>query len=401
VVQKPSSKTIGLGAIVALVIVALTQLVAVIRDQGWVTRLDDWFVVAVAFLGGLAAILVSEAFKVFSGLGSRKQQLFAEGAVAAVFLGLGLAACITKDDNRLDLDGEIATAAPFVRSLTGVGSSGDRFVITVSPSDSLDVELVVSRGEAAYTAAMDDDRVVRFDRILVGDEWKVTVRPLEGTTGSFNLQVEASDAEEVEIPTNFTASLADERAADGYILELDESGPVFVGVRSLDDGFNPSLEILSTRNLRSAFTVPTDDGWEVFERMPKGEYIITIHAPDRTLGRYELLLDTERADAEEPDELIEPPEGTSVVPNVFDFDSHEAEEVLAEAGFAAVLVDVCSSSVPEGHVRQVYLPDDGGETILVDLPGRPVSNEEIPMGSTLYVKVGTGTACPTSEGTSA
>ena len=82
------------------------------------------------------------------------------------------------------------------------------------------------------------------------------------------------------------------------------------------------------------------------------------------------------------------------MPDVFGLTVSEAEEKLSAAGLSPVLVDVCSSSVPEGHVRQVYVAGAGAqEKIVVDAPARRLPGTSVPAGSTVYVKVGTGVPC--------
>jgi len=76
------------------------------------------------------------------------------------------------------------------------------------------------------------------------------------------------------------------------------------------------------------------------------------------------------------------------VPNVYNANADEARTRLEQAHLVVFAYTVCSGSVVQGHVRQV-LSSDG--KVVIDKAG--VLIRQLPVGSTVEVKVGSGTAC--------
>lgn len=85
-----------------------------------------------------------------------------------------------------------------------------------------------------------------------------------------------------------------------------------------------------------------------------------------------------------------PSPGVVALPNVFGQEGSTAVTELQELGFGVIFYDVCSGSVARGEVRQVVDPE---ETELVGTNGVTEAGLEVPFGSTIEVKIGTGSAC--------
>jgi hypothetical protein len=75
---------------------------------------------------------------------------------------------------------------------------------------------------------------------------------------------------------------------------------------------------------------------------------------------------------------------------VYNLPEEEGLAQLWQAGVVPAPGRVCSSSVAEGRIRQVILPD---ETVLVDEDGVTDRGREVPRDSEVKVKVSTGTSC--------
>ena len=88
-----------------------------------------------------------------------------------------------------------------------------------------------------------------------------------------------------------------------------------------------------------------------------------------------------------PDETLP---GPVEVPNVFSAQREDAIARLEELGFVVVAYEVCSGSVAAGEVRQVVYPDS---TELVGSDGVSQEGRQVPFGSVVEVKVGSGAPC--------
>jgi hypothetical protein len=78
------------------------------------------------------------------------------------------------------------------------------------------------------------------------------------------------------------------------------------------------------------------------------------------------------------------------LPDLFGAEATTAIGELQSLGLAVIAYDVCSGSVGAGEVRQIVYPDG---TELVGSDGTTTAGSSVPIGSSVEVKIGTGTPC--------
>jgi hypothetical protein len=86
--------------------------------------------------------------------------------------------------------------------------------------------------------------------------------------------------------------------------------------------------------------------------------------------------------------------GTIALSDVFGMNADLVIESLKAQGFAVIFYDVCSGAVGVGEVRQVIALDENSYEIeLVGIDGVTDAGLRVPFGSTIQVKIGTGSGC--------
>jgi hypothetical protein len=312
--------------------------------------------------------------------------------VLLAFTSLVVWAYLVRDPQRLRLTESLEPGGTYSRTISDIGTSGDRFTVVVRPEGDLRVGVRISRIARSYLLSADEQGAHHFEGVLVGDDWKIRVHAIDGTSGSFDLEVESSASRTIRHGDSVTGSLPVATRSVGYALNVPAPGPLRIAVRPIDNGFHPSLEVLTLRNEVAMYSRPTSEGWEVFEDATPARYVIVIHAPDRPTGGYRLTVDSGVDQPSDPVDVTRPPQPSGAIPNVYNLDYPDAERALAAAGFTAIAVDVCSSSVAAGYVRQVYIPRGAAETVLVDAPG--AATVAPPAGTAeVHVKVADGETC--------
>jgi hypothetical protein len=92
-----------------------------------------------------------------------------------------------------------------------------------------------------------------------------------------------------------------------------------------------------------------------------------------------------------PPTFVQPADGVVDVPDLFGTTADEALASLEQLGFGVVSYQVCSSSVPAGAVRQILVR--ASQEIAVDKQGVLDTGRNLPRGTALEVKIGSGSPC--------
>ena len=92
-----------------------------------------------------------------------------------------------------------------------------------------------------------------------------------------------------------------------------------------------------------------------------------------------------------PPTLVPPPAGVVDVPNLFGATADVALASLERLGFGVISYQVCSASVPADAVRQILVRTT--QAIAVDKQGVLDAGRNLPRGTALEVKIGSGVPC--------
>jgi hypothetical protein len=323
--------------------------------------------------------------------------------VIVFFVGLALLLVFTNDETDLNagstLHGVVGANDEVVHHFSV--HDGDRAVVTVVTQASFSGDLLVQHGDDPYRGAPDDAGVMRVDETLTGGVWEVTIRSSATSPSRYALTLKVDQAREVRAGEALDSEvLVDAKDTNGYVLDPTTAGNLFVVV----DGASPpdlmpdvSLVINGfRRNLKLA-----QEAVAIQFDFKRGENsVIIVRSTSGAAGTYRLALLTESSyknAASVPNTVAKPPAikpgGRQVsVPDVYDTPQASAENALIAAGFPVKSFNVCSSSVAQGQVRQVFVADNP-TTIVVDKPSTSGTKHELPAGTELSLKVSTGTAC--------
>ena len=129
-----------------------------------------------------------------------------------------------------------------------------------------------------------------------------------------------------------------------------------------------------------------------------GSHFVLVRSVSTWRGSYEILL-TNAVGSPPPPSTTTPPNGLQR--SLFGEDAIGARDELLGAGFAPRLIEVCSSSVGAGFVRQIveeqFAEDEISELVIDDADGLTDAGRTISSGSNVVVKVSTGNACGTAN----
>jgi hypothetical protein len=382
------SSGVGLAiAVVALVVVVVGVCLTVIAASGLTTPMENILKIAGGGLSTAIGLLVANKLLL------KRLPKWAFVAAGLATAGILYVALVLMDEPGLRFTGELTEDT---RAASHVFSTrpGQRVVVVLETSGGLEADLRVSRGRITASGSIGPDGLVRIDDTVPGGTWTAKVNAVGDSVGSYELRIDRDDASAVSVGDELTGEvLLEPEDSNGYQLELEEEQQVFLRVDDLAPAdLDLDIKVYKSNGFPAALVDRVDDGWEVFQRFRAGRYVIVVEAPGAPSGRYTLHVRRD-APGDEPAPAGPPAEGLVAVPDVARVSQADAEEALLEAGFAPRSVPACSSSVPEGAVRQVVMLEGDGEIEVVGLDGVVPTASHLEAGTNLIVKIGTGLPC--------
>jgi hypothetical protein len=382
------SSGVGLAiAVVALVVVVVGVCLTVIATSGLTTPVENILKIAGGGLSTAVGLLVANKLLL------KRLPKWAFVAAGVATAGILYVALVVTDEPGLRFTGEL-TEDTRAASHAFRTRPGQRVVVVLETSGGLEADLRVSRGRITASGSIGPDGLVRIDDTVPGGTWTAKVIAVGDSVGSYELRIDRDDPSAVSVGDELTGEvLLEPEDSNGYQLDIEKEQHVFLRVDDLaPTDLDLDIKVYKSNGFPAALVDRVDDGWEVFQRFRAGRYVIVVEAPESPSGRYTLHVRSD-APGDEPAPAGPPAEGLVAVPDVARVPQEDAEEALLEAGFAPRSVPVCSSSVPEGSVRQVVRLEGDGEIEVVGLDGVVPTVSHLEAGTNLIVKIGTGLPC--------
>jgi hypothetical protein len=289
-------------------------------------------------------------------------------------------------------DGDLANGGRDSRMINV--DPGDRYTLVLDTSGGLKAELLLQRGTFHYAGTPAADGTSRIDETLSAGRWRLSVIALDGTSGHFTVDIGHDAAQNLAVGDVVDDELVDDTDSNGYLFAVPTARKLYVNVHPTDPTDLPlDVVLLNGNGYVSAIPRQVGSDWQIFKQLRKGDYTFVVRSPEHRRGSYTLKLLAD-APSGTPTETTVARSTLVEVPNVVRQPEPDALAALAGAGLSPAPIRVCSSSVGEGIVRQVVRAQSGPERIVVDLDG--VHEQQLPGGTQLVVKVGTGQPCATN-----
>jgi hypothetical protein len=374
-------------AVVALVAIVVGVCLTVIAASGLTTPMENILKVSAGGLSAAVGLLVANRLLL------KRLPKWAFVAAGLATAGILYVALVVMDEPGLRFSGRL-TEETRAASHTFGTRPGQRVVAVLETSDGLEADLRLTRGRITASGSIGADGLVRIDDTVPGGTWTAKVIAVGDSVGSYELRIDRDDADAVAVGDELTGEvLLEPEDSNGYQLEIEEEQQVFLRVDDTAPAdLDLDIKVYKSNGFPAALVEQVDDGWEVFQRFRADRYVIVVEAPGAPNGRYTLHLRRD-APGDEQAPAVPPDEGLVALPDVARASQADAEEALLEAGFAPRSVPVCSSSVPQGIVRQVVMLEGDGEMEVVGLDGVVPTVGRLEAGTDLIVKVGTGLPC--------